>query len=83
MRMGSTSVWVEVYADRSRLGAAKPDRPDDENSLIVYMWRPDQKPIVARKWQLGNGHLYDEGIDWCYADDDDAVAALRAARALG
>ena len=80
MRMGLTSVWVEAYADRSRLGAAKPDRPDDENSLIVYMHRSDS--IVARKWQLGNGHLFDEGVDWCYADDDDAITAMRAARAL-
>ena len=74
-----TSAWVELHADRGRLSGVRSDLSDDDNALILYLL---DRPMLARKYQLGNGLLFDEGIDWCYADDDDAVDALRAAAAL-
>lgn len=77
---GTVSAWVELRADHSRLRPSKPELSADANALIVYM--AGNSPYTARKHQLGNGLLFDEGIHWCYADDEDAVIAMRAASAL-
>lgn len=74
------ALWIECHADVTRLRPPEPQRSADANALVLYTLA--DRPLAVRKYQLGDISLYEEGIDWCYGDDEEAVVAILAAKAL-